>query len=175
MFATQIYRRLDRSLVLVPSYALRRQIAKKPEDRRDVNRSRDAFGGDCSDCGCRHGGYAASGAAGIAGSDCIHDAGELRFWSVGWMYQDHFLQADFTGRICRSQITFPSLSLQGAHGLAATPGSCVILVIRWERPASPPTRESCSFDLRDLFEPRSRAGLQVPHLIRRQQNDVVNG
>jgi hypothetical protein len=98
MLATQVYRRLDRSLVLVPSDALRRQIAKKPEnpgDRRDVNRSRDAFGGDCSDCGCRHGGYAASGAAGIAGSDCIHDAGELRFWSVGWMYQDHFLQADF--------------------------------------------------------------------------------
>jgi hypothetical protein len=88
----------DRSLVLVPSDALRRQIAKKPEkpgDRRDVNRSRDAFGGDSSDCGCRHGGYAASGAAGIAGSDCIHDAGELRFWSVDWMYQDHFLQADF--------------------------------------------------------------------------------
>jgi len=99
MLATQVYRRLDRSLVLVPSDALRRQIAKKPEkpgDRRDVNRSRDAFGGDCSDCGCRHGGYAASGAAGIAGSDCIHDAGELRFWSVGWMYQDHFLQADFS-------------------------------------------------------------------------------
>jgi hypothetical protein len=97
MLATQVYRRLDRSLVLVPSDALRRQIAKKPEkpgDRRDVNPSRDAFGGDCSDCGCRHGGYAASGAAGIAGSDCIHDAGELRFWSVGWMYQDHFLQAE---------------------------------------------------------------------------------
>jgi hypothetical protein len=94
MPATQVYRRLDRSLVL--SDALRRQIAKKPEkpgDRRDVNRSRDAFG-DSRDCGCRHGGYAASGAAGIAGSDCIHDAGELRFWSVGWMYQDHFLQAD---------------------------------------------------------------------------------
>jgi hypothetical protein len=97
MLATQVYRRLDRSLVL--SDALRRQIAKKPEkpgDRRDVNRSRDAFGGDSSDCGSRHGGYAASGAAGIAGSDCIYDAGELRFWSVGWMYQDHFLQADLS-------------------------------------------------------------------------------
>jgi hypothetical protein len=81
----------------------RRQIAKRPEkpgDRRDVNRSRDVFGGDCSDCGCRHGGYAASGAAGIAGSDCIHDAGELRFWSVGWMYQDHFLQADLNEATC---------------------------------------------------------------------------
>jgi hypothetical protein len=99
LLATQVYRRLDRSLVPVPSDTLRRQIAMKPEkprDRRDVNRSRDAFGGDCSDCGCRHGGYAASG-AGIAGSDCIHDAGELRFWSVGWMYQDHFLQADSFG------------------------------------------------------------------------------
>jgi hypothetical protein len=30
MLATQVYRRLDRSLVLVPSDALRRQIAKKP-------------------------------------------------------------------------------------------------------------------------------------------------
>jgi superfamily II DNA or RNA helicase len=71
MLAIRVYRRLDRSLVLVPSDALRRQIAKKPEkpgDRRDVNRSRDAFGGDSSDCGCRHG-YAASGAAAIAGSD----------------------------------------------------------------------------------------------------------
>jgi hypothetical protein len=29
MLATQVYRRLDRSLVLVPSDALRRQIAKK--------------------------------------------------------------------------------------------------------------------------------------------------
>jgi hypothetical protein len=67
MLVTQVYRRLDRSLV--PSDALRRQIAKKPGDSRDVNRSRDAFGGDCSDCGCKHGGYAASGAAGIAGSD----------------------------------------------------------------------------------------------------------
>jgi hypothetical protein len=98
MLATQVYRRLDRSLVT--SDTLRRQIAKKPEgpekpgDRRDVNRSRDAFGGDCSDCGCRHGGYAASRAAGVAGSDCIHDAGEPRFWSVGRMYQDHFLQAN---------------------------------------------------------------------------------
>jgi hypothetical protein len=46
MLATQVYRRLDRSLVLVPSDALRRQIAKKPEkpgDRQDVNRSRDAL------------------------------------------------------------------------------------------------------------------------------------
>jgi hypothetical protein len=46
-----------------------RQIVKKPEkpgDRRDVNRTRDAFGGDSSDYGCRHGGYAASGAASIA-------------------------------------------------------------------------------------------------------------
>jgi hypothetical protein len=107
MLATQVYRRLDRSLVLVPSDALRRQIAKKPEkpgDRRDVNRPRDAFGGDCSDCGCRHGGYAASGAAGIAGSDCIHDARELRFWSVGWMYQDHFLQADISLCICQRRV-----------------------------------------------------------------------
>ena len=32
---------------------------------------------------CRHDGYAASGAAGIASSDCIHDVGELRFWLVG--------------------------------------------------------------------------------------------
>ena len=42
MLATQIYRRLDRSVVLVPSDALRRQITKKPEkprDRRDANRS----------------------------------------------------------------------------------------------------------------------------------------
>jgi len=31
MLATQVYRRLDRSLVLVPSDALRRQIAKKPD------------------------------------------------------------------------------------------------------------------------------------------------
>ena len=31
MLATQVYRRVDRSLVLVPSDALRRQIAKKPE------------------------------------------------------------------------------------------------------------------------------------------------
>jgi len=30
MRATQVYGRLDRSLVLVPSDALRRQIAKKP-------------------------------------------------------------------------------------------------------------------------------------------------
>jgi hypothetical protein len=37
-------------------------------------------------------------AAAIAGSDCIHDAGELRFWSVGWMYQEHFLQADYRYR-----------------------------------------------------------------------------
>jgi superfamily II DNA or RNA helicase len=29
MLATQVYRRLDRSLVLVPSDAFRRQIAKK--------------------------------------------------------------------------------------------------------------------------------------------------
>jgi hypothetical protein len=29
MLATQVYRRLDRSLVFVPSDALRRQIAKK--------------------------------------------------------------------------------------------------------------------------------------------------
>ena len=36
-----VYRRLDRSLVLVLSDALRRQVAKKPGDRRDVNRSRD--------------------------------------------------------------------------------------------------------------------------------------
>jgi hypothetical protein len=42
MLATQVYRRLHRSLVLVPSDASRRQIAKKPEkpgDRRDVNRT----------------------------------------------------------------------------------------------------------------------------------------
>ena len=46
MLVTQVYRRLDRSLALVPSDALRRQIAKKPEkpgDRRDVNRSRGAL------------------------------------------------------------------------------------------------------------------------------------
>jgi hypothetical protein len=75
MLATQLYRRLDRSLVLVPSDALRRQIARKPEkpgDRRDVNRSRSAFGGYSGGCGCRHGGYTASGAAGIAGSDYIY-------------------------------------------------------------------------------------------------------
>jgi superfamily II DNA or RNA helicase len=32
MLATRVYRRLDRSLVLVPSDALLRQIAKKPEN-----------------------------------------------------------------------------------------------------------------------------------------------
>jgi hypothetical protein len=46
----------------------------KRGDRRDVNRSRDAFGGNCGGCGCRHDGYAAAGAAGIAGS-CRKQAG----------------------------------------------------------------------------------------------------
>ena len=84
MLATQVYvcRRLDRSLVLVPSDALRRQIAWR-------------FWGNIGGCGCRHGGYTACGAAGTAGSDCIHNAGELKFQPVGWIYQDHFLQADF--------------------------------------------------------------------------------
>jgi Transcription elongation factor, N-terminal len=34
--------------------------------------------------------------AGIAASDCIHDAGELKFRPVGRMYQDHFRQADLS-------------------------------------------------------------------------------
>jgi len=32
---------------------------------------------------------------GHAGSDCIHDAGETEVLVGRWMYQDHFLQADF--------------------------------------------------------------------------------
>ena len=67
----------------------------KSWDRRAVNRSRGAFRGNSGGCVCRHGEYTASGAAGIAGSDCIHDAGELKFPPVGWMYKNHFLQADF--------------------------------------------------------------------------------
>jgi len=64
-----------------------------------------ALGGDRGGSGCRNGGYAASGTPGIAGSDCIHDAGELRFWSVSWIYQDHFLQADLSGHFLAIRLT----------------------------------------------------------------------
>ena len=58
--ATLVYRRLGRSFVLVPAMHCSARLPGNLGNRqtRRRNRSRDAFGGDCSDCGCRHGGYA---------------------------------------------------------------------------------------------------------------------
>jgi hypothetical protein len=44
-----------------------------------VDRCRDAYGSDCGGGDFRDCGYAASGATGIAGSDCVYDTGELKF------------------------------------------------------------------------------------------------